>query len=539
MASKSDKKWNFDYVCMCPKLDAVTNSFVDEHCIVFDNEDENKLAYSEIHHEFRRLVDRVLCDRLAELGFSIEGFCDIFVSSDVTHGPKKKVYDHIRATDSFTVFKTMMVARNNELKKEALQALSKFSPPLVWDATEDVEEAASPDEVNVMLEMDFGSNCKGLTENLHNGYNEEDQMKDTDDMHITECSGKYSKSRTKKENTHTLEAHHTNNENGRICDSNKDVSSTLQEYQTLDEYDESTTADRFVDEDGSLELQEQNKMLEVMKDQSTHNSCHLENHMLEKKEEEKQEVVSPSLLHNYDEKGKNPKDPDEASARTSAILHSRTESLMNIHEIFESKKNNEVSKLGYFPPTPPSIPSPMARCTENEVNKIRDNTIAKVKNTEHDKMKKAVTKDKILSRTYFLKKEREKLLAEADKGSLKGSATLEQREDIIINFGGKCAEQINIHQIRNNTESHLMSSNLRVELATRMKHDLLIAEQEKKMKKRSDNYFRLDEKLKKVEEKRRVQKNFQIQISSMSMKEGEANTETRDTNTDEDFFGVL
>lgn len=34
--------------------------FIDEHCVVFDNEDENKFAYTEVHMAFRELVSNHL-----------------------------------------------------------------------------------------------------------------------------------------------------------------------------------------------------------------------------------------------------------------------------------------------------------------------------------------------------------------------------------------------------------------------------------------------------------------------------------------------
>jgi hypothetical protein len=45
-------------------------SFLDEHCIIFDNEDENKLEYTPIHRNFRKMVEELICELLAELGVS-------------------------------------------------------------------------------------------------------------------------------------------------------------------------------------------------------------------------------------------------------------------------------------------------------------------------------------------------------------------------------------------------------------------------------------------------------------------------------------
>ena len=43
-------------------------SFIDEHCIVFDSEEENKLEYTQIHALFKKLVEGLLEELMAELG---------------------------------------------------------------------------------------------------------------------------------------------------------------------------------------------------------------------------------------------------------------------------------------------------------------------------------------------------------------------------------------------------------------------------------------------------------------------------------------
>jgi len=43
-------------------------SYLDEHCIIFDNEEENKLEYTEKHKNFKLLVEELIGCLLAELG---------------------------------------------------------------------------------------------------------------------------------------------------------------------------------------------------------------------------------------------------------------------------------------------------------------------------------------------------------------------------------------------------------------------------------------------------------------------------------------
>lgn len=49
---ETEYDWLFDYlytVFKAPSWEGPLQSFIDEKCIVFDNDDENKLAYTEIH----------------------------------------------------------------------------------------------------------------------------------------------------------------------------------------------------------------------------------------------------------------------------------------------------------------------------------------------------------------------------------------------------------------------------------------------------------------------------------------------------------
>jgi len=51
-----------------PRWKTPVMSFLDENCIVFDNEDENKLEFTTIHKEFSKLVEGLLMELMGELG---------------------------------------------------------------------------------------------------------------------------------------------------------------------------------------------------------------------------------------------------------------------------------------------------------------------------------------------------------------------------------------------------------------------------------------------------------------------------------------
>lgn len=89
-------------------------SFLDEYCITFDNEDENKLGYTPIHRQFKQLVEELIGELLAELGVTQEQFmeaCEMAEKNPI----HKKIVDQIVAVDNFVAFKKLMCKRNAEL----------------------------------------------------------------------------------------------------------------------------------------------------------------------------------------------------------------------------------------------------------------------------------------------------------------------------------------------------------------------------------------------------------------------------------------
>lgn len=51
--------WLFDFllsVFKSPEWDIAVMGFIDQNCAVFDTEEENKLSYTALHHQFKELV---------------------------------------------------------------------------------------------------------------------------------------------------------------------------------------------------------------------------------------------------------------------------------------------------------------------------------------------------------------------------------------------------------------------------------------------------------------------------------------------------
>ena len=49
-------------------------TFIDDNCVVFDNEEVNKFSYSDIHERFREMADALLLQHLEEVGVNEKDF---------------------------------------------------------------------------------------------------------------------------------------------------------------------------------------------------------------------------------------------------------------------------------------------------------------------------------------------------------------------------------------------------------------------------------------------------------------------------------
>lgn len=124
--SDLDRDWIFDSVInfvKSPLWKVPITSFINEHCVIFDDEDENKLEYTDIHKKFKKLVEEMLTNMLNEIGISEETFAEacIKATSNPTH---KMLLSEIMAVDNFLAFKKLMVKRNKDLSEEALQLMN-------------------------------------------------------------------------------------------------------------------------------------------------------------------------------------------------------------------------------------------------------------------------------------------------------------------------------------------------------------------------------------------------------------------------------
>mmetsp|Transcript_25215 Transcript_25215/g.64064 ORF Transcript_25215/g.64064 Transcript_25215/m.64064 type:complete len:525 (-) Transcript_25215:225-1799(-) len=125
----SDADWLFESVqqfLSSPSWALPVMSFIDENCIVFDLDDENKLVYMEIYQAFKDMVDSLLEFHLSDMGVTQEQFFAALASNPRTI-LAKQLLEQLLVIDDFLSFKKMMVKRNAELEAEALGMIKSYA----------------------------------------------------------------------------------------------------------------------------------------------------------------------------------------------------------------------------------------------------------------------------------------------------------------------------------------------------------------------------------------------------------------------------
>lgn len=95
-------------------------TFIDENCLCFDSEDENKFEYTKIHNDYKKFFEKVLGDMIATLGLTEDSVEKAFETA-YARPDTRPFIESLMAIDDFTYFKKMMVIRNMKLNDQALK----------------------------------------------------------------------------------------------------------------------------------------------------------------------------------------------------------------------------------------------------------------------------------------------------------------------------------------------------------------------------------------------------------------------------------
>ncbi|XP_037127099.1 cilia- and flagella-associated protein 36 isoform X1 [Syngnathus acus] len=129
--------------------------FMEHKCTVFDDEDENKLAYTEIHQQYKKLVEKLLENYMQEVGINEQQFLDACTSPFAKSKTVQSVFQPVLATDDFQIFRSLMVQKNMELQLQALRVIKERNgalPDCLTDG-EDVMTELQQQEMKILQEV--------------------------------------------------------------------------------------------------------------------------------------------------------------------------------------------------------------------------------------------------------------------------------------------------------------------------------------------------------------------------------------------------
>lgn len=100
-------------------------SYIDENCIFFEDDEEIQHCQNDIHQGFVKLIDKILVEYIHSIGISTDQFITA-IASDGKKRLSKQIVNYIMCFDDLIVFKKMMHSRNLELEEKALESFRKY-----------------------------------------------------------------------------------------------------------------------------------------------------------------------------------------------------------------------------------------------------------------------------------------------------------------------------------------------------------------------------------------------------------------------------
>ncbi|XP_062864553.1 cilia- and flagella-associated protein 36 isoform X2 [Trichomycterus rosablanca] len=129
--------------------------FMENKCSVFDEEEENKLSYTEIHLQYKQLVENLLESYMQEVGISEQQFLAACSSPFAKSKTLQTLFQPVVATDDFQMFRSLMVQKNVELQLQALRVIKENTgalPDCLTDGV-DVMSELEQQEMQILQEV--------------------------------------------------------------------------------------------------------------------------------------------------------------------------------------------------------------------------------------------------------------------------------------------------------------------------------------------------------------------------------------------------
>ncbi|XP_061481747.1 cilia- and flagella-associated protein 36 [Rhineura floridana] len=129
--------------------------FVEHKCEVFDDEEESKLSYTEIHQEYKALVEKLLDSYLKEVGINEDKFQEACMSPLAKTRTSQTILQPVLAAEDFRLFKEMMVQKNIEMQLQAIRIIQERNgvlPDCLTDGSDAYTEIEE-EEMKILREV--------------------------------------------------------------------------------------------------------------------------------------------------------------------------------------------------------------------------------------------------------------------------------------------------------------------------------------------------------------------------------------------------
>ncbi|CDQ70309.1 unnamed protein product [Oncorhynchus mykiss] len=153
-----DSEWVVESIAgylSSPEWVIPVTDFMESKCTVFDDEDENKLTYTDIHQQYKHLVEKLLETYMEEVGINEQQFLEACSSPFAKSKTLQAVFHPVLATDDFQMFRALMVQRNMELQLQALRVIKERNGALPECLTDgaDVMSELEKQELRILQEV--------------------------------------------------------------------------------------------------------------------------------------------------------------------------------------------------------------------------------------------------------------------------------------------------------------------------------------------------------------------------------------------------
>ncbi|XP_019404806.1 PREDICTED: cilia- and flagella-associated protein 36 isoform X2 [Crocodylus porosus] len=158
MAAEGEADWVVDSLAAFlrgPVWSGPVLEFMEQKCAVFDDEEESKLSYTEIHQEYKILVEKLLAGYLKEVGINEEKFQEACSSPLAKSHTSQVILQPVLAAEDFRLFKEMMVQKNIEMQLQAIRVIKERNGVLPGCLTDgsDIFTEIEQQEMKILREV--------------------------------------------------------------------------------------------------------------------------------------------------------------------------------------------------------------------------------------------------------------------------------------------------------------------------------------------------------------------------------------------------